>query len=212
MKAYPTNRSRWLFLFLGILLSAATPMHTNPVKKRYQILDGSRLYLTGTSNVNSFTCDCEDRYAEQVVEIERNGGYARFRNVDLRLKSKRFDCHNRKIDNDMQKALQADQYPHIRIALIDARQNGKCLDGKCNDWFDVQAKVNITITKVTKEQTIAAKARMVGPNRFELQGDKALQMSAFGIDPPEAMFGLIKVNDWITFHFSLMLSVDEMNY
>ena len=203
--------TNWLVFFaFGILLTAATNDHTNPVKKRYQIVEGSKLYLKGTSNVNNFTCDCENRYGEQTVEVDRNGGYARFRNVDLTLPIKRFDCHNRKIDNDMQKALQADRYPNIRIALVDTRQNPKCLDGNCHDWFDVQAKVNITITQVTKEQTIAAKARSLGSNRFQLRGEQSVQMSGFGIEPPQAMFGLIKVNDWISFHFDLIVDVGEM--
>ncbi len=207
------DKTRWLcsFLFLiaGIFLTGSTTDDKGPVKKRFHIQNGSKLYLKGTSNVNKFTCDCEDQYTQQVLEVERNGGYARFHNVQLHLKSKNFDCHNRKIDNDIQKALQADQYPHIKIALVDTRQHAKCLEGDCKDWFDVQAKVRITITNVTKEQSIAARARMLGPNRFELRGEHALQMSAYGIDPPEAMFGMIKVNDWITFHFNLIVQVDE---
>ena len=208
------NRTSWachfLLLIAAFFLMAGTTAHSTFIKKRYHIQEGSKLYLKGTSNVNKFTCDCQDQYTQQVLEVERNGGYARFRNVALQLKSRNFDCHNRKIDNDIQKALQADQYPHIKIALTDTWQNAKCLEGGCKDWFDVQAKVNITITKVTKEQSIAARARMIGPNRFELRGDHALQMSAFGIAPPEAMFGMIKVNDWITFHFDLIVSVDEL--
>ena len=208
------DKTRWtcnfLLLVAGIFLTASTLDHTLAVKKRYHIQEGSKLFLKGTSNVNKFTCDCQDQHTQQVLEVERNGGYARFRNVALHLKSKNFDCHNRKIDNDIQKALQADQYPHIKITLVDTWQSAKCLEGGCKDWFDVQAKVHVTITKVTKEQSIAAQARMLGPNRFELRGEQALQMSAFGIDPPEAMFGMIKVNDWITFHFDLIVAVDEV--
>lgn len=207
------DTSRWirnfLFFVAGLFLISSTVDYTTTVKKRYHIQEGSKLYLKGTSNVNKFTCECQDQYTQQVLEVERKGGYARFHNVNLHLKSKKFDCHNRKIDNDIQKALQAEQYPHIKIALIDTWQNAKCLEGDCKDWFDVQAKVKITITNVTKEQSIAAKARMIGPNRFELQGEHALQMSAYGINPPEAMFGMIKVNDWITFHFNLIVHVDE---
>lgn len=199
-----------LFLILGFFLISSSNDHLIPVKKRYRIEEGSKLYLKGTSNVNAFTCDCEDQYAEQTLDIERNGGYARFRNVDLLLKSKNFDCHNRKIDCDMQKALRADQYPYIKIALVDATQDPKCLDGACKDWFDVQAKVNITIANATKEQSIPAKAKVLGPGRFQIRGEKTLQMSAYGIHPPEAMFGLIKVNDSITFHFDLIVRLDEV--
>lgn len=193
-----------------LLLTGSTPGNPSGEKKRYYIEAGSRMYLSGTSNVNAFTCNCEDQFNGQVLEVERNGAYARFQNVELLLKTKKFDCQNRKIDADMQKALKADQYQHIKISLVDTWQNPKCLDGQCKDWFDVQANVRITITNVSKIQTIPAKARMLGPNRFQLRGENALQMSAFGIAPPEAMFGMIKVNDWISFHFDLIVVIDEV--
>lgn len=201
----------WIYQFL-FLLGVVCLMGSTTAwdKKRYYLENGSKLYLKGTSNVNAFTCDCEDQYNGQVLDVERNGGYARFNNVELILKTKNFDCHNRKIDCDMQKALNADRYPHIKIALVDTWQNPKCLDGQCKDWFDVQANVNITITNVTKKQSIPAKAKILGPNRFQLRGENALQMSAFGITPPEAMFGMIKVNDWISFHFDLIVVVEEV--
>lgn len=199
---------RLFFLFGLFFLISSSHLATD--RKRYQIQEGSKLYLKGSSNVNEFTCNCGDQYEGQVMEVERKGGNARFHNVELRLKTKNFDCKNRKIDQDMQKALQADRFPHIKIALVETWQNPKCLEGECKDWFDVQAKVNITITNVTKLQSIPAKARILGPNRFQLRGENALQMSAFGISPPEAMFGMIKVNDWITFHFDLIVHVDEV--
>lgn len=205
------GKTVWIFSFLLLIGMVCLMGNTTATdKKRYQIESGSRLYLKGTSNVNAFTCDCEDQYAGQVAEVDRKGGYARFRNVDLHIKSRNFDCHNRKIDIDMQKALKTDQYPHIKISLVDTWQDPKYLDGECKDWFDVQANVNITITNVTKLQSIPAKARVLGPNRFQLRGQNALQMSAFGIEPPEAMMGMIKVNDWITFHFDLIILIDEI--
>ena len=209
------NQKWWAFngllIIVGIfLLGSSTGVKKVVLKKHFLIEDGSKLYLKGTSNVNAFTCDCEDQYARKVLEIDRTGGYARFKNADLGLKSKNFDCHNRKIDVDMQKALRADEYPNIKISLLDTWQNEKYLDGKCKDWFPIQAKVNITITNVTKEETISAQAKMIGPNRVQLRGEKALQMSAFGVDPPKAMFGMIKVNDWITFHFDVIVQLGEV--
>jgi len=191
--------------FLGSSLS-----YHGATKKRYHLEEGSRLYIKGTSNVNNFTCDCEDQYPEQVIDIDPNGGHARFRNAELHLKTKKFDCHNRKIDADMQKALQSAEYPNIKVVLDESWQDPNCLQGACKDWFDVQAKVRITITKGTQELTIPAKAKLIGPNQFKLSGEQALQMSAFGIKPPEAMFGMIKVNDWIVFHFDLVVRVDEV--
>lgn len=199
-----------LLLVSGIIFLNGSSEYAPIQKKRYHIEDNSKIYLKGTSNVNAFTCDCEERYNEQILEVESNGGYARFKNAQIQVRSKTFNCHNRKIDADMQKALQADKYPYIKVALADTWQNAKCLKGECKDWFDVQANVNITITKTTKFETVAAKAKIIGPNQVLLKGEKALQLSAYGITPPEAMFGMIKVNDWITFYFDLVVRIDDV--
>lgn len=202
------RRAAWLLLmFAGLMLAGSAAKYTPPSKKKYRIEDGSKLYLKGTSNVNTFNCDCEDQYKEQVMEAEYHGGYARFKNAELVLQSKNFDCHNRKIDADMQKALQADRFPHIKIALVDTSQDPKCLNGGCKDWFDVKANVNIRITNVTKSEFVTAKAKVLGPNRVQVVGEKAIQMSAYGIKPPEAMLGMIKVNDWISIHFDMVVQV-----
>ncbi|MBL7828362.1 MAG: hypothetical protein JNJ57_17150 [Saprospiraceae bacterium] len=207
------NQMRFLTfccIAFAIILSGSTMGDDIGAKKRYRIEEGSKFYLKGTSNVNKFTCDCEDRFEMQELEIESSGGYSRFRHANLALRVKNFNCHNRKIDADMQKALQADAYPTIKVSLVDTWQQAKCMDGSCYNWFDVQANVQITIAKVTSKEFIKAKARMLGPNKFQLKGEKALQMSAFGIAPPEAMFGMIKVNDGIDFHFDVVVTVDEL--
>ncbi len=202
---------RMMLLFLtGLFLTAAMPHHTSFAKKRFYLEEGSRLYLKGSSNVNEFTCDCVDQFGSQTLDSERKSGYVRFRNVDLHLKTKKLDCKNRKIDTDLQKALKSDQYPNIKVSLVETKQNEKCLDGECVGWFDVQAKVNITITNVTKEVVIPAKAKKLGHNRLQLKGNKDLYMSTFGVEPPEAMFGMIKVNDLIAFHFDLIITVEEV--
>jgi hypothetical protein len=199
----------WLLLVAGICLVGTSFVLRVPVPKKYQIEDGSKLCLKGTSNVNAFACDCNDQYSQRTLEAETSGGYTRFRNADLFLKSKNFDCHNRKIDGDMQKALQSDKFPLIKVSLTDTWQNAQCLSGGCKDWFEVKANVKIKLTDVTKDEFITAKAKVLGPNKFQLQGEKALQMSAYGIKPPEAMLGMIKVNDWISFQFDLVVSVSE---
>jgi hypothetical protein len=207
-------RMSWVFngllLVAAMFLSGHSDHKALPEGKRFSLEDNSRWYIAGTSNVNKFTCSCEDRPPKQTIELEYNGGYTRFKKANLSLRTKFFDCQNRKIDADMQKALKAEDYPYIYVNLLDTWHDPKYSNGKYNDWFDIQAKVGLTITNVTKETAISAKAKVLGPNRFQLKGEKALQMSAFGIAPPEALFGMIKVNDWINFHFDLTVQIEDI--
>jgi hypothetical protein len=197
----------FLLISIGLAGQGAVLLKTSE-KKRYAIVKPSRLYLQGTTNVNTFTCDCEDQFSTQEVDVESNGGIARFRSTRLSMTTRKFNCKNAKMDRDMHKALKADQFPKISMELVETRQNPDHLKGSA--WFDVDAKVKITITGVTKEKHIKAQARKVSQNQFALKGSETVQMTEFGIDPPEAMFGLIKVNDPITFHFDLTIQLENI--
>jgi hypothetical protein len=194
------------FNFTNLVLEHHAPI---AMKKRFFIEEGSRLYIKGTSNVNSFTCDCLDRWQAQTVELENNGTKAAFKNTLLQITTKKLDCHNGKIDQDLQKALKAHIFPFIKIELLETTQDGNALKGNTSSWTNVQAKVRMTIAGVTKNQILQGKIRKTDPNRISLNGEKALKMSDFGVDPPEAMFGLIKVNDDITIHFELNVRVED---
>lgn len=200
------NSGLMLLIMSALSLAGATAFTVVRVKT-YRLEETSKLYLKGTSNVNAFTCECQERYQENTIEAEINGGHVRFRRAELLMRPAIFNCHNRKIEADLQKALKADQYPTLRVALTETWIDPKCLEGGCTDWFDVSAKVQITLAGNTRNEHIAAKAKSLGNNRFQISGSKALQMTAFGVTPPEAMFGMIKVNDWINFHFDLSVAV-----
>lgn len=200
-----------IWLFAACLFTLGAAPATDEMQKTgrvwFLIEDDSRLYLAGTSNVNKFTCHCEDRYEQQVLEYHQSSGYLRFGKLQLNMRTNHFDCHNRKIDADLQKALRADEYPHIRVAFTDAGIEQKCLEKNCTGWFPVKINTEVTITNVTKKVFMEAEARLVGPGGLQLRGQKSLNMSQFGVSPPEAMFGMIKVNDLITFHFDLKIQI-----
>ena len=197
----------YLCLFTGIILLTGGSSGPAILKKRYQIENNSSIFLKGTSTVNEFTCKCEERFGEQQVEAEQTDNHARFKNTELWVPIKKFNCKNSRIDADMQRALQAEKYPHIKITLIDCWQNNKCMNGRCADWFDVKANISISLSGATRKEIITARAKAIATNKFQLIGEKAVQMSSFGVTPPEAMFGMIKVNDWISLHFDLMVSL-----
>ena len=202
-------------LFWGVLFGSIVPhagtfsKGPSAMKKRYYIESGSRLYLDGSSNVNSFTCDCKDYWPAQTLEIDQNGSHASFRNTAVQITTKKFDCHNGKIDLDMQKALKADIFPLIRIELLETWVDPVALKGASTNWVNVRSKVKITLAGVSKTHTIDGKIRKIALDKVHILGEKKLWMSDFGIAPPEAMFGLIKVNDEITFHFDLKVRFEN---
>ena len=201
--------SWWMVLSTLISNMDAMVMKYVPSKKRYFIEENSQLYLKGTTNVNNFTCDCQDRFSPQTVEVENNDTYARFQGSNMSLAIRKFDCHNARIDRDMQQALKANEHPYIKMDLLETWQDSKTLQNQVGAWCAVKAKIRITIAGVSKVQYVEGKACKTGADRMRLSGQKTLQMTEFGITPPEAMFGMIKVNDVIDFYFDLYLRIEN---
>ncbi len=188
-----------------------SPTKTGIMKKHFTIAENSRLSLKGVSNVNTFSCDCEERYNPQIFELEQQERGARFHQTSLKISTRRFNCHNDKIDHDMRQALKADKFPYIQIDLLETRQDVGSLRAGNRDWFDLQAKVRITICGVQHIKIIPAKGMALSETSFRLQGVQPIVMSEFGIAPPTALFGLIQVQDQIDFHFDLFLSISELS-
>lgn len=171
------------------------------------IEEGSRLFIEGTSNINSFECLCNDRFNPKnvrvIVDDERKS--VAFFGTALALKTATLDCDNSKINKDLCTALKADEYPNINIVLHDASVLGQSVNER--DWTDIKATATLTITDQSRKVSLAVKGRKLSGNRYRFVSVKELQMTDFGINPPTALFGLIKVRDHIKINFDLIVKV-----
>lgn len=195
----------FVFMFLGMIVFFSSA-HSN-LRQKYRIERNSKLQLKGSSNVNTFDCDCQDYFPEEEVSFETiPPDRIQFHNTQIRIRTKQFNCHNGKIDQDMQKALKADRYPYIEIDLVEVSglQPEQIQKG---GWVDVDVKVKITICGTSRYRTINAQLLQKSDKQVRVKGLKELRMTDFNVDPPEAMFGLIKVDNEIAIQFDLYVSL-----
>lgn len=171
------------------------------------IEEGSRLFIEGTSNINSFECLCNDRFNPKNVRVsvDDDRKTISFSGTTLALKTAALDCDNSKINKDLCTALKADEYPTINIVLHEASVHGASVNER--DWTDIKATATLTITDQSRKVSLAVKGRKLSGNRFRFVSIKDLQMTDFGIEPPTALFGLIKVRDHIKINFDLIVKV-----
>jgi polyisoprenoid-binding protein YceI len=96
------------------------------------------------------------------------------------------------------KALKSDSYPTISFTLtapLQVSQGGTT----------VVATGNLNIAGVTRGVTIHAKVNSTANNNITIEGAVPLRMSEFGIDPPNALFGALKVSNNVTIQFKTNL-------
>src|SRR6185295_18809016 len=75
----------------------------------YSIDDETKLTIEGTSNVNSFECQCKDKFNKN-----------KFSYAKLSMKTSKLDCNNARMNKDLCEALKSENYPSIIIELEDA--------------------------------------------------------------------------------------------
>ncbi len=181
------------------------------VEKTFRINPKSVLKLDGRTNVNGFTCGCNETFQSQQLSVEPpdDGSHSTvFRSATLKLNIKSLDCGNAIMNKDLQKALNANKHPNISIELLRVEQD------KCNrltelkDWVKMKALTKISLNGHSKEYWISITAKKTGPNQYRFIGTKAINMTDFCVTPPVALMGAIKVKDEIAINLDLDVSVE----
>ena len=188
-----------LTALVGLLLAYGVPHDYH-----FEIEKGSKLYIEGTTNINSFECLCTDEFNPLIAKINVSDDEKMvwFTATTLKLRTSSLDCDNSKINRDLCEALKSEDYPHIRIDVHDA----KVIEGSFatpNADVKLLCSTSITITNVTRKVPLSVRCRKLGGGRYRFFATKELLMTDFGIDPPSALFGLIKVKDAIRINFDL---------
>lgn len=190
--------------FVAMISSGFFNMH-------FQIEEESKLSIAGSSNVNKFVCDCAQTFSKSALNmrISEDGNVVSFDNVVLKIQTKKLDCKHRVMNQDMYKTLQADEHPYISIQLKSVENLPAAPLTEAAGWTDLSAKVIMTIAGESREEMLKIKAMHLGNHRFRFRSDKKIEMTDFGIKPPTAMLGLIKVDNSITINMDLVVSVED---
>lgn len=200
-------------ILLGIALccSAFIPASEREERDISLLIDPkSTLSISGTSNVVDFECFCKDSYKPLRVKVTRDPtlGVIRFQDAVLNLRTKALDCDNDRMNSDLNDAMKSDDYPNISIWIKHAvLQNNEATDK--DGWYSAATTATITITSVRRPVILDVKAKKIGPNVFRFKCSKGLKMTDFGITPPTAMMGLIKVANEIKISFDLTAQLKE---
>ena len=167
----------------------------------------SQLSLFGSSNINKFQCDCTDEFPRSTLKFNRgkNGTSATFSNAILSIRAGALDCGNKIMNKDLYKTLKGDEYPQIQIELLQVKQLN---DSKPGAWSNQLVEAALTIAGVRKTIELSVRAQQTDPDRFRFVSDKNILMTEFGLIPPKALMGTIKVNDLIRIHMDLIVGVE----
>jgi len=173
---------------------------------KYTIEKESSLSIRGTTNINSFECFSKQTFKEQSVRLQVDGASRKviFKNAQLLLRVDGLDCDNSKMNEDLYDALDSEDFPFIVIELHEADlKEGLSADG----WSRISVRASLTIAGKTRRVYIDAKGQQKEADRFRFIAEHWIRMTDYGVDPPTALLGLIKVRDDIAIDFDVVARV-----
>jgi|TARA_R110001599_G_scaffold1889_1_gene9519 polyisoprenoid-binding protein YceI len=174
-------------------LLAQSPTVLNTV-----ILDSSSLQISGSSNINEFECIYRGVFNPSTFRhtlLFQDNRYV-IEGDTLKLVIEDFDCGRRGINRDFRNTLKNSDFPTIDITPIEFTNTGSLLS---------EIKISISLAGVTKNYTLNFESDSPSEGVFRINGRQKLTIRDFNIEPPKALFGLIKVENELVISFDIFL-------
>jgi hypothetical protein len=174
----------------------------------YAILADSKITVAGTTNINEFACFSIEKYGKSkgTTTIDPVTNTAIFRDTKLKVATVSLNCGNEAMNSNLYNLLRAEELPYIIIEI----QQAKSKDGNPVN-FSVQspmtAKVYITLAGVRRTNEVTFTGKEMYPGAYHFTGQHNISLNDYHLKAPEALFGLVKVNDIITVKFDLKVAV-----
>lgn len=164
----------------------------------------SRLWIEGSSNVNNFQCRAA-RYNTQVQPPTKDTTVQ----VEVDVAVEGFDCGKRRMNRDLYETLLSNRHPFISFEYINTES--MTYSGE-TDRYDLMVNGTLTVAGHTNNITFPLTAELLEDGTIRAIGQTDLKMTAYNVEPPSALLGLVRVNDELTVHFELIASLNNVEF
>lgn len=152
-----------------------------------------KMTIHGTSNLH----DWETVVTEVNVSgkfVAENGALKSVDQLTVRVPVNKIKSEKGKtMDNKTYETLKSDKNPNITFTASKVTVTGS----------DIVANGTLNIAGKSNTVTVKGKWKSVGNNEIEISGEHNLKMTDYGMTPPTALLGTMKVGDPITLKFTV---------
>lgn len=192
-----------------LLTSFASPQMPQAVQLSYSLVKGSRVFIDGVTNVRDFHCVSGAFFSglrASFLPVD-SGSVLEFSQADLSVDIASLDCGGRGINRDLFRILRASDYPSILIRLRELTLISGAPWGSSPRGV-MQAKVLLTLLGCTRSLCFLVQGTREPEAVLRARGCVVIYLSDFGIQPPRALFGTIRVRDAVRVTFDLRLRLE----
>lgn len=196
-------------LALTALLTIAGSLHAQSV--RLAVGPESKLWIEGGSNLHDWSCKASS--IEAAIEVDESfvkattAAPTSLKKVQVKVPVRNLKCGNGKMDNNLYKALKADDAPEISYILA----TFEVVPGAVKDSFTVKAVGALTVAGTEKTVNMDVTAARLPDGGVRAEGTLPLLMTDFGVKPPTALLGTLRTDNKITVKFSLLVGPQTLS-
>ncbi len=149
----------------------------------------STLKIEGTSNIHDWHIIAEDQQGTLVATIANNQ-ISNFDQLDFSVKAESLKSGKGSMDKNTYKALNTNKYKNIVYKLSKVKSINCAGSGSCK----VSTLGSLTISGTTKTIEMVFDVKF-SDSKIILSGNKTLNMTDFGVEPPTALLGTITTGE-----------------
>jgi len=193
-----------LFTISALIAAGATTAGAQSASAiRLRLDPSSEVTIEGTSSLHAFHCktnkimayvDVDPGYTQDLTKVARP-----IASVKVNIVVRTLTCGNGQMDKNMYSTLDADKNPIIKYTM----SGYDILGGTSPTSFTAETKGTLTISGKEKNIAMKINAARLSDGKATAQGEQAVLMTDFGIEPPSFMFGRLKVGNEIKVKFNL---------
>jgi polyisoprenoid-binding protein YceI len=161
---------------------------------------GGSITIEGTSNIHGWTCETS-QFTGNANGVTATGGITGLSALTVSVPVAQIDCDNGTMNTKLREALRASAAPNIRFVLGSAT-----VSTPRSNRFNVNTSGQLTIAGQTRTVQFAAQGQALANNRYRFTGSVPVTMSQYGVTPPRAMMGTMRVGDRVTVRFDVTLA------
>ena len=212
------NRTAPAIVFTGLLLSV---LLMAPLQSKAQsfpanitIEEGGRVWIEGTAGPVNYTCRAErlsgrGRISNNVPPQSTISGTGEDITISVSLPVKSLNCGKRAMNRDMYGALKSGKFPEIHYHLLEAIPDENIQDTLSGGWIKIRTRGIMEIAGTSDTTVVNVQGKPIDDNRYHVKGKKKINMDTYNIDPPTAMFGLIRASKELQVHFDVTVSIAD---
>ncbi len=174
-------------------------------QQKFQFSNNSKVSVAGTSTLHDWSMDSRSISGEADMELSADNKILSIKAVKLEIPVQSLKSGKDGMDKNAYEALKASKHPTILFQLKDFEEITTSGGASV-----MEVRGNLSIAGKTRPESILVKYRTDKNGNLYLSGSKDIEMTDYGVTPPEVMFGTVKTGNSITIKFDLYLQQGQL--